>query len=377
MGLAHLKSYGTCMLAVMNAEAIAVDEGARAARHDTSPRGLASEAPNLVPLFRALRGLPAFPESGEPAQRLKRFLIWRGVSPACWRIVAKSPARLWMRYLRFCSAPAGEAAVDVIRLIDLVHADDAPPRWFLDRLFTLRASEERPGSDFAGRFAGQAHALRRLAHLIERSEHPRMRAELRGILLWIEHCGDLVSPTTVRRCDWAFFVRRAAEWRHLDRARVERRTTRWWIPFERAACGPYEAIVLGDAFELWQEGERLRHCAGSLDVLCAGGEALVVSLRDPARRRPVCTALYELREDRWFLTDVAGFANRKPEADVSGPLADIAAAFNAAPRATNRADTLCLDLCLDHLEAEMRTRHAFLWRDGTDERGLINTAIVS
>ena len=324
-------------------------------------RRLADESPNLLPLFGVLSPLPGFPRAGEATQRLRDFLWVRGVSEAGWRIVSRAPARLWLRHLEFYRDPVGEAAVDIIRLVDLLRAPAAPPAWFLRQLFALRGNYSHRLDDFVTRWAPHMRTLQRLAQLVANAgatERGLMRHELHGILVWTAECADLVAPRALRQYAWQTFVRRATQWREIERRRVEASGVRWPVPFERHACGPYEAIVLADAFALWQEGERMRHCIGAYDMACADGEALVVSLRDPARDRPLCDALYERDDGRWRLAHAAAFANARPHDGTWRHLATLESHLNALPDSWRGAEQEGPGLrrCFRRFEADVAAR---------------------
>jgi hypothetical protein len=324
-------------------------------------RRLADEAPNLVPLFGVLSPLPGFPRAGEATQRLRDFLWVRGVSEAGWRIVTKAPARLWLRHLEFYRGPVGEAAIDILRLVDLLRAPGAPPAWFLRQLFALRGNYSHRLVDFVTRWAPHMRTLQRLAQLVANADAAgcaRMRDVLLGILAWTPECADLVPPRALRQYEWHTFVRRATQWREIERRRVEGSGVRWPVPFERHACGPYDAVVLADAFALWQEGERMRHCIGSYDMACADREALVVSLRDPARERPLCDALYQRDDGRWRLAHAAAFANARPHDGVWRHLAALESSLNALPDAWRGAEPegAGLERCFQRLEADAAAR---------------------
>jgi hypothetical protein len=102
----------------------------------------------------------------------------------------------------------------------------------------------------------------------------------------------------------------------------------------------------------------MRHCIGSYDMACADREALVVSLRDPARERPLCDALYERDDGRWRLAHAAGFANARPHDGVWRHLAALESTLNALPDSWRGAEPegTGLERCFGRLEADMAAK---------------------
>lgn len=295
---------------------------------------LEQEAPNLLPLFGVLSRMQGFPDTGQPVERLRDYLWVRGISRAGWRLIARSPARLWLRHLHFYTGAVGEAVVDLLRLVDLLRGESVPPAWFLRTILALHGNHFVRREGYVERMGARMRVLQRLAQLVEQADdvtRARMRDEFHGIADWI--VGDwLLRGYNWRQLDWKWFAEQAAKYAEGVRRSAATDRGRWPIPFTHLRCGQLDAVPLANSFELWREGEAMRHCAAHYGDACAEGSALIVSFRDPARARPVCTAQYDLQEGHWTLRQACGFANTTPPARVLAIVQSLAPQLDAHPR---------------------------------------------
>ncbi len=78
----------------------------------------------------------------------------------------------------------------------------------------------------------------------------------------------------------------------------------------------FEAVVIRNALELWEEGQAMRHCAYEKLSACASGSYAVVSLRPRAGGRPLATVGIRRTSDQALFHQVSGFANHAVPRDV-------------------------------------------------------------
>lgn len=114
---------------------------------------LEREAPHLVALFGVLCRSIGFPKRGEPVQRLKQFLVDRGVSLLTWRVVTRSGPRLWLMVNEFYKGDLPESLLDFILCIDTLGFDRPPPQWMLHRLLSAHGGAYARYSAYWGEIA--------------------------------------------------------------------------------------------------------------------------------------------------------------------------------------------------------------------------------
>ena len=107
---------------------------------------LVSDAPHLITLYGALCRARKFPQTGEPVQRLKAYLIANGISPKAWIAIVNAPARHWLVINRYYTGATVDQVLDLIRCIDWLGFDCTPPTWLLDGML---APHGGPGSRYS------------------------------------------------------------------------------------------------------------------------------------------------------------------------------------------------------------------------------------
>ena len=95
---------------------------------------LESNAPHLIPLYGALCRARKFPDTGEPVQRLKHYLLANGISPRVWKVIVNAPQRLWLGVNRYYTNTSADQVLDLIKSIDRLGFDRAQANWLLNAL---------------------------------------------------------------------------------------------------------------------------------------------------------------------------------------------------------------------------------------------------
>ena len=118
-------------------------------------------------LFGVLCRTPGFPRRGEPVQRLKDFLLAKGISPRAWRIVTRSTPRLWLTVNQFYEGPLHASVLDLIRCIDSLGFDRTPPPWLLDRLLAVHGGPANRFRNYSDALVRKLSVWRHLVRLLQ------------------------------------------------------------------------------------------------------------------------------------------------------------------------------------------------------------------
>jgi hypothetical protein len=188
----------------------------RVIAHRDAVGKLDREAPNLIPLYLALARDDWAHEAAEPTQRLRSYLGSLGYSPRLWRALTKAKGRLLRDFLVFYRGDPRDAALDFLRVLDLLGTRTVPPRWFLWTLMQQHGSPGSPPPAYFARVDDLRAAWRRLAHLVVTVEDAEEREWREGtfhlIASWLASGEKPVGPEVHRRLDWEGYFRRAREW---------------------------------------------------------------------------------------------------------------------------------------------------------------------
>lgn len=281
-------------------------------------RELDREAPDLAPLYVLVADASEFPDSGEPAWRLKTFLAAEGVSARLWRALTGRQRLRFGPFLDFYTGATCDAALDFLRVLDLLGTRALPPAWFLWTLMSHHGAPHAPRDAYASRIDDSRAAWARLAGLVERAADPAARARYRAtfhdIASWITEPEFDTPDAVLRRLGWEGFVRRAGAWSAIRRLALA--GDRWSTPVDRIVLGEFEVVALASGLDLWTEATTMRHCVDKYTARCAAGTLLVCSIRKARASRPAATVAFRRTPSHWSLDAIAGFANThaSPEA---------------------------------------------------------------
>ncbi|GAB4481456.1 MAG: hypothetical protein OHK0044_29950 [Burkholderiaceae bacterium] len=277
--------------------------------HRADYEKLARESAALVPLFALLR--PRLRPHGEPAARLRRGVLGRGVSPATWRVLHHGGGRLLRLLPEFYRDTDIPALDDLLRIVELLAPSAPPPLWFVRTLLYYFGNFGQRQEAYFHALRPLAAPLRRLMALTERAgseEAADIRDHLYEVLTWLIDDESAADHPYARKASWRWFRRRAGEWHELQQQRARSQPLRWPVPFERIELDGIAVVALGTSLDLWEEGRAMRHCAAKLAPACAKGDTRVFSIRRPERSRPVATMRATYGKG-WQLEQVAACAN--------------------------------------------------------------------
>jgi hypothetical protein len=149
--------------------------------------------------------------------------------------------------------------------------------------------------------------------------------EFEDVYEWLETERPDID-TNQARAGWPWMLRQHRLWAEQEEAHAyaRRDQVRWAVPVREAFLAGHRVVALADAYELWEEGHAMRHCARTWAVRCMQGRDLVISIRDAQDRR-LATAHLGLIRGAWMPGAVRLAGNRI----ATRPLPEVAAAFAA------------------------------------------------
>ena len=149
--------------------------------------------------------------------------------------------------------------------------------------------------------------------------------EFEDVYEWLETERPDID-TNQARAGWPWMLREHRLWAEQEEAIAfaRRGQMHWRVPVREAVLAGHRVVALADAYELWEEGHAMRHCARTWAARCMKGRDLVISIRDAQGRR-LATAHLGLVRGTWMAGAVRLAGNRI----ATRPLPDVAAAFAA------------------------------------------------
>ena len=112
--------------------------------------------------------------------------------------------------------------------------------------------------------------------------------EFEDVYDWLEWEYPAIDANQAR-AGWAWMLAQHAAWQERERelAHAQREDLRWEVPLATFEHGPWRVVALRDSYELWEEGNALRHCAPTYANHCRRGRdswKWLGPMRWPARR---------------------------------------------------------------------------------------------
>ncbi len=274
------------------------------------------EAPQLVPLHRLINA--TLPDTGERTQVMRAYLVEECIEAPLWRMLHNHGSTWMLEYVGYFRSDVApeDIALDVLRLAGAFTFDEHFPvvHPLLRALMNVGGNPNKPGSCYTYR-------LLDLYGLAERvgSAYKQGDADTRQLILdnaenlfngWgTTHWGDL-REYVQRRISLKGLLRIMQT--KFEKDRIQAMSMRdWKMPELHFEYEGVTAVILRTALEVWEEGQRMRHCATAYIDRCANGDYVIVSFRDGKHSRPLATAGYVLAQDYAELDAVTGFANTK------------------------------------------------------------------
>lgn len=278
-------------------------------------------------------------EHAEPLRDLKLALRAEGIGDAGWKLLlGTDPEEMRMPLAFAHNDNAFDVYAWIIRACLL--AGRVLPGVVLARL--IKPNGHEPGAAESVS-AGELETgfwppfLRALGQRLEGVDARKgigrfLDTEFEDVYEWLE-CERPRIDANQARAGWAWLLRRHGEWaaREEALALVRRESMRWRVPVREAVVGGHRVVALADAYELWEEGHAMRHCARTWAERCMKGQDLVLSIRNAQGAR-LATAHVGLLRGTW----VAGAVRLPGNRIATRPLPQVAAAFAAMLNARSR-----------------------------------------
>ncbi len=269
------------------------------------------DSPQLVGLYALMCTHSAFPENGEPVQRLKGFLKSRGLTQSGWTMVLNFTLDEFDAVHEFYAGSLQEGILDYLLILDRLGLHKDRPRWLIEAIFRAHGAIPNPRGDLRVNFENQGY-MQLAAHLVRLHQKGQMpdiddhQDDVNVVLEWLNTVQRPLTRTQ-KRAGWAWLVNRAKEWAVGKYLLELSESNRWPVPFKTLKVGPYVLRSLASSHDLWVEGQTMRHCIANYSSECASGQSLVVSVSTP--EKAIATAEYRMNGEVWCLHTALGPRN--------------------------------------------------------------------
>lgn len=297
--------------------------------HDTLVR-LQHDSPALFPIFIAVFSDRAI-RIEDGYHELKQALIAAGMSNNAWQRLAQSGYRA-VRPFRDCFSYQRHPASTLVRYFNVLAAcrrTGLPPSALAQAIADNHHRDE-DGRDFhllvAITRAGWDEAHDQSAEAIARFVDAEFRPLLH--LFALGHWRPVTLPSGVR---WPWFRRQLQLAQHRL-SFMPLLQTGWTSAIDQHAHNNLVAIALTNGAALWEEAVAMRNCLGKAGYVhdCIDGRCRLFSIRDRLTGKRRATVRLEKRLRRWWLAEIAGFANRTADDGVTGFAQTLPVAYEAA-----------------------------------------------
>lgn len=324
-------------------------------RHKAELLEVERVAPNAVGVYAALCEQRNFPVTGEPTQRLKRYLVALGVSSRSWLLVLRDGNRLMPVVRQFYTGSPSYAACDVIKVMNGLNIARRLPAWLTQAIFgEWGTAGERRHSYFRCMEPSMTNLRHLVACVSAEFQHPDALQEeqLAEVVHWVTEPEAAPLTRTQRQRGWSYLVRSARSFHHLREEKEAATGIDWELPFKSLELPTMTLLPIGSGAELFDEGRKMRNCAGQWIARCATGNEMLVSVRARDGRR-TASASYRWGRGQWEFGDAKGPLNRPLDNKTMKTLRDAARLMPGPPISVLKAQMSSSDLALvDAMESE-------------------------
>jgi len=253
----------------------------------------------------------------EPARDLKLAFRRVGIGDAGWKLLlAADPESLE-------AATPGAANASVFPVLcwaleACLRMGRVPPPAVMARIVSPNLRE--PGVRRTLRLADLQYDfwppfLRALGRRLDTVRGPEalsqfLDGEFEDVYDWLEWDSPVIDANQAR-AGWPWLLAQRQRWEERERqgALAVRDEFRWLVPLREFAFEGFRVTALADAYELWEEGQAMRHCARTYAASCRRGGLVLFSIRGADGRR-AATGSISLRAGTWTVESVRTFCNR-------------------------------------------------------------------
>jgi hypothetical protein len=274
---------------------------------------LAFEAPQFIALYFLLGD--KLSSQQEVTYSMKQYLREFGFGAAVWRLLSREGTHWIIEYLAYFDIQRqslGSCAIEILKMACAFGTHALPPSELLHALIQLGGNPNQPSAYFVTRVDDQFALCRRLGILAQRADASTLqllKEQAMTIFEWGSDHAQFVPDATLRRISLKGLLRKAEIQALRDKKKRESGPS-WKSPFEiDLQDSNVSAVILTSTLAIWQEGQVMHHCADKFGRRCAGGELLMVSLRDARHRHPLATASFSMNKPMVQIHKYSGFAN--------------------------------------------------------------------
>ena len=270
---------------------------------------LESDAPHLIALYGALCRARKFPDTGEPVQRLKQYLVANGIRPRVWIAIVNAPHRLWLMVNRYYTKTSADQVLDLIQCIDCLGFDLVPVNWLLDALLAPHGGPGFRYASYAGEVSKGEPVWRHIVRLMQHIEKPTEAQclDLKWVVDWAGQTGQDELTRAQRQAGWRWLVAQSEQWETRQVIALQSNERSWWVPAKEVMVGELQFRFLTTPLEVWEEGRAMRHCAYDLARGCESGVCWLVSVMWEGAK--VATLDLRRNDGKWRIHQLAGKAN--------------------------------------------------------------------
>lgn len=298
---------------------------------------LEAQAPILLPLWWGLKDQALMPQTGDAAQRLKRYVVALSGKPQVWRTLSKSGRSGASSYTVLAKEFFGAGSVnrnnDLMAILTVLGATRFPPLWWFRLVLSLAGTQANTPIGYANsiQMIGDSlrHVLRLITAMPERRKLVDLPAQTHAILRWLWDKRIKTLDRKQRRGGWAFLLQRADAYSELKQKQLSGAGKQWRSTLPQLEIAEHLIVPLTSGAALWEDAVDMKHCADIYVERCLGGRWQLFSVRDLSGRRQATVAYtLPLDSDIWRFVEVAGRANRQVSDDVLGAVASLSLGIN-------------------------------------------------
>jgi len=272
---------------------------------------LESDSPHLLPLYMAMAPHGNFPGSGDPVQRLKKWLLSNGFKPRDWRFVYRCNRRL--------IAPMGDVyygrkqcaeTLDYLRTVCALGLKEQCPERLIRALFGAwgnPAQREMTYWNYVSRFNFYPHFMALAVKRFATIPWDQLEGEFLSIVRWARDVSFSLTKGQ-KRLGWDWLLQKANAYSEMVQAKKSLDEIGWDVPTKGHVVGDYQLRFLESSYDLWDESIQMRNCVDVYSDKCRHTNARIASVT--VGRRRVATAMFVWSGEELKLVQISGKANR-------------------------------------------------------------------
>jgi len=277
---------------------------------------LVAQAPSLLSLYALCCTDSQFPKSGEPVQKLKTYLLSRGLSSRGWRMVLAMNPKCLNFIREFYQGSVREAAIDYLRICEALGVEGHHPRWLLASMLSMFGNSARPKRSYFKSMIAD-HFIENAAHVMRLylngalPVQPKESVQVVDVMRWLARDNATQFTRIQRQKGWSLLVKKSRDWQALLEVSASKRLMHWETPFNSIEIDGYKLVGLSDTIQLFEESKAMHNCVDgySYALRCIDGHSFLASLR-LAGKRAATVEFTRATSGGWALKAALGPCNK-------------------------------------------------------------------